>query len=139
VSRPTVTLARRAGDEHQVLTVEGGASDEYRRRPCGGCPWRTDQTGAFPAEAFLHSAGTAYDMATHQFACHEAGADRPKTCAGYLLRGAEHNLSARLAVAHGKVDPDQVSDGGHELHDDYRSMAVANGCDPDDPHLRPCR
>jgi hypothetical protein len=139
VTPPVVTRTRLAGDEHQVLTVEGGAAREYRRRPCGGCPWRVDQTGTFPSEAFLHSAETAYDMATHQFACHEAGTDRPKTCAGYLLRGADHNLSARLAVADGRVDPDQVSDGGLMLHEDYRTMAVANGCDPDDPRLRLCR
>jgi hypothetical protein len=34
---------------------------------------------------------------------------------------------------------DDVSDGGHRLYDNYRSMAVANGVDPDDPILAPCR
>ena len=34
---------------------------------------------------------------------------------------------------------DDVSDGGHELHDNYREMAIANGVSPDDPSLAECR
>jgi hypothetical protein len=34
---------------------------------------------------------------------------------------------------------DDVHDGGHDLHDSYRDMAVANGVDPDDPALGRCR
>jgi hypothetical protein len=138
VERALVTRTRPAGDEHQVVTVEGGRR-LYRRSPCAACPWRLDQVGAFPPEAFLHSAETAYDMAEHTFACHEAGVEQPMICAGFLLRGADHNLRIRVAVARREVDLDSVHDGGHELHDDYRSMATANGCHPDHPRLRPCR
>lgn len=83
---PRVTRVRPAGDQHEVLSVEG-RGEAYRRRPCSGCPWRVDQTGVFPAEAFVHSAETAYDMAGRTFACHEHGVDHPMTCAGFLLRG----------------------------------------------------
>lgn len=133
----SITSIRRAGDAHQVVTVEGGTSG-YCKRPCLDCPWRVDATGVFPAEAFRHSAGTAYDMATHTFACHQSGVERPRTCAGFLLRGAEHNLSVRIGLMRGRIK-DDVSDGGHVLHADYRAMAIANGVDPDDPILEPCR
>lgn len=54
-----------------------------------------------------------------------------------MLRGAEHNLSVRLMHINGQVGP--VDDGGHELFENYRAMAIANGVDPDDPALAPCR
>lgn len=136
--QPQVTRVRTAGDEHQVVTVEGGRAT-YRRTPCSGCPWRVDQVGVFPPEAFLHSAETAYDMASHTFACHEAGTDRPQLCAGFLLRGADHNLSIRMRASSGAIDLSAVHEGGHVLHDDYVSMAVANGCDPQHPRLLLCR
>jgi hypothetical protein len=137
--RQTTTTRRRpAGPEHAVLTVEGGAG-AYRRTPCPECPWRRENAGSFPAEAFRHSANTAYDGAFHQFACHMAGADRPQTCAGFLLQNAEHNIGARLAQAHGQLDMSSVHDGGAVLFGSYREMAVANGVDPEDPRLRPCR
>lgn len=133
-----ILRTRAAGGEHQVTTVEGG-NGIYRRFPCGGCPWRVDQVGTFPAEAFAHSAYTAHDLAAHTFACHEAGVERPAICAGFLLRGAEHNMSVRMRVATGQIDPSAVHDGGHRLHDGYREMAVANGVDHDDPRLRGVR
>lgn len=120
------------------MTVEGGGG-QYRREPCGGCPWRVDQTGEFPAGAFLGSAHTAYDMARNSFACHESGTKKPATCAGFLLRGADHNMGVRLKAMTGEIDLDAVSDGGHALHDGYRAMAVANGCDPSAPELEECR
>jgi len=135
--KPVVTKVRPAGDNHQVVTVEGGRSG-YRRKPCSDCPWRVDATGEFPAEAFKHSAGTAYDMATHTFACHQSGQKKPAICAGFLLRGADHNLMVRIGYARGRFD-DDLSDGGVELHENYRAMAIANGVDPDDPVLAPCR
>ncbi|SPK77196.1 conserved protein of unknown function (plasmid) [Cupriavidus taiwanensis] len=136
-TKPAITRARAAGPEHQVVTVEGGKGS-YRRAPCAKCPWRIDAVGEFPAEAFRHSAETAYDMATHTFACHESGARKPAMCAGFLLRGADHNLSVRLKMIQGYVFGD-VSDGGHELHDNYRAMAIANGVAIDDPVLVACR
>lgn len=135
--RPQILRARPAGEDHQVLTVAGGEPAAHCRRPCADCPWRKDAVGVFPPEAFRHSAETAYDMATHTFACHAAGAGQPRLCAGFLLRGAAHNLTVRLMQLRG-LDL-SVTDGGHALHASYAAMAVANGVAPDDPALAPCR
>lgn len=134
---PTITRIRPADERNQVVTVEGGKGS-YRRQPCSKCPWRIDATGEFPAEAFRHSAGTAYDMAQHTFGCHESGAQKPATCAGFLLRGGAHNLSVRLGYMTGRIK-DDVSDGGHQLYENYRAMAIANGVPPDDEILALCR
>jgi hypothetical protein len=120
-----------------VVTVEG-TSGSYRREPCSDCPWRTDAVGGFPAEAFRHSAETAYDMSQHAFSCHQSGIAKPALCAGFLLRGAEHNLAVRLKRMDGRIR-DDVHDGGHALHPNYRLMAVANGVGEDEECLRPCR
>lgn len=127
-------------ESHRVLSLESEEADRwrYRRRPCGGCPWRTDQTGQFPAGAFEASASTAYDMADRMFGCHESGAERATTCAGFLLRGADDNLAVRLKAARGHYDPTTVEDGGHELHQSYRQMAVANGVDAAAEALQRC-
>lgn len=132
-----ITAIRTAGDEHQVVTVEGGPGS-YRRSPCSDCPWRVDATGVFPAEAFRHSASTAYDMAQNTFACHQSGTQKPAICAGFLLHGAAHNLSVRLKRINGSIR-DDVTDGGHRLHQSYRAMAIANGVDSADPILKECR
>lgn len=132
-----VTRIRAAGPDHQVVTAEGGQGG-YRRKPCPGCPWRIENDGSFPAEAFRHSAETAYDMTTHVFACHESGIERPHTCAGFLLRGADHNLAVRLGLRSGRFGSD-VREDGAVLHADYRAMAIANGVPADDPVLAPCR
>lgn len=128
---------RPAGSEHQVVSVKGGC-ESHRKKPCSDCPWRTDAAGVFPAEAFLHSAHTSFDMSTASFACHQSGTNKPATCAGFLLR-ADHNLSTRLKQLRGEIDMESVSDGGHVLHDDYRSMAIANGVPADHPGLSHCR
>ena len=122
--------------EHQVVTVLVSGS-AYRRQPCSNCPWRLDAVGEFLAEAFKQSAHTAYDMSEHAFACHQSGASRPAACAGFLLRGADHNLVVRLKRMRGECL--DMRDGGHPLHDSYRAMAIANGVAPDDPVLMPCR
>ncbi len=132
-----VTHTHPVDDFNQVVTVKGGKF-QYRKEPCADCPWRVDAIGAFPSGAFRVSAHTAYDMAKHTFGCHSSGSSKPATCAGFLLRGAQHNLSVRLAYSMGRLKQD-VSDGGHELHDSYRAMAIANGVDPDDPVLTQCR
>ncbi|UDM18995.1 DUF6283 family protein [Vogesella sp. XCS3] len=132
-----VTDKRLADENHQVVTVEGGRGG-YRKKPCKDCPWRKDAVGVFPAEAFRLSANTAYDMAGKTFGCHASGTSKPATCAGFLLRGAGHNLSVRLGYIAGRYHGD-VTDGGHVLHDNYRSMAIANGVDKDDPVLALCR
>jgi hypothetical protein len=111
----------------------------YRTSPCPECPWRTDvPVGKFPPERFLALAPTAYDMSATQFACHMSQEGREQGCAGFVLRGADHNLGFRLAARHGKLDPDAVR-SDHPLYRDYREMAEANGVDPDDPVLVPCR
>jgi hypothetical protein len=74
-------------------------------------------------------------MATHTFGCHGSDRAAPLACAGFLLRGAMHNLTVRMRGP----NPDDVSDGGRELYDNYRAMAIVNGVDPDDPALAPCR
>lgn len=132
-----VVEIRAAGADHQVVSTVGAHSG-YMKKPCALCPWRVDATGEFPAEAFKHSASTSYDMSDRIFACHDSGVDKGKTCAGFLLRGADNNLAVRLGYMSGKYHRD-VKDGGHELHDSYRDMAVANGVDPDDEVLRQCR
>ena len=133
-----LTRARMAGEDHAVLTIEGG-SGAFRRQPCSDCPWRKDAVGEFPAEAFRHSAPTAYDLGSSTFGCHQSGQAKPATCAGFLLRGAEHNMQVRIRERLYGEDYSGVTDGGHDLHDDYVAMAVANGVDPDDPVLAPCR
>lgn len=134
---PVVTRVRPADANNQVVTVEGGKGS-YRRRPCAKCPWRIDATGEFPAEAFRHSASTAHDMAQHTFGCHEAGSKRPATCAGFLLKGGDHNLAVRLGFMTGRFKGD-VEDGGHALHENYRAMAIANGVPAEDAALAVCR
>ena len=135
-----------AGEGHQVLTLRGGGPG-YQKRPCAQCPWRVDATGVFPPEAFLASAHTSYDAALEGFACHSSvqivdaaeGEERtaPRTCAGFILRGATHNMASRLRqIIHGRY---VVRDGGHELHANYRAMAVANGVPAGHPQLVACR
>lgn len=133
-----IVQVRPAGPSHRVVTVTGGGN-QYCKTPCPQCPWRVDQTGAFPADAFRRSANTAYDLACAVFSCHMAGTDTPAICAGFILRGAAHNLSMRMRARDGRCNPAEVSDGGLTLHADYRAMAEANGVPVDDEALRLCR
>jgi len=123
-----------AGPDHSVAVVHG-APRAYRREPCPGCPWRIDQTGVFPPEAFEHSANTSEPGSLYTFGCHESGIEKGATCAGFLLRGATDNAAARILIAQERIDPTQVHDGGHALHGCYRDMATANGVPETDP---PC-
>ena|SRR3990167_4112738 len=135
---PKVLEVRPAGDDHQVVTLPGGGG-RYRRTPCPGCPWVVKNAGTFPPEAFRHSARTAVDMSQHVFACHKSGAVKAATCAGFLLRGAEHNLSVRMAQMEGKMNLAQVRGDGRALFDGYREMAIANGVGEHEECLRQCR
>ena len=148
---PAPAMKRRVARHYAGKTADGefavdtivsdkGDPSAYRRKPCEDCPWRSDvPTGRFPADAFRHSARTAYDMAETMFSCHVSGSEKPATCAGFLLRGAGHNMLYRLALISGKIDPREISDAGIPLYAGYREMAIANGVDPDDPVLSPCR
>jgi hypothetical protein len=110
----------------------------HPHKPCNECPWRRDvETGHFPPERFEALATTAYDRSMRLFQCHKTSDERPKVCAGFLLRGAMHNISARLALA--RHDIGSVEDGGYPLFDTYREMAVANGVDPNHEALDECR
>ena len=78
-------------------------------------------------------------MATHTFACHTTGTAKPAVCAGFLLMNSANNLGVRLMIHRGDLDRSAITDGGHELHESYLAMAVANGLDPADPALARCR
>jgi hypothetical protein len=76
-------------------------------------------------------------MSQHAFSCHESGPDKPATCAGFLLRGAAHNLLAWMRWRKGEWVG--ASEAGLRLHRSYRAMAEANGVPADDPALALCR
>jgi hypothetical protein len=134
-----IIKTRMAGAEHAVHTLQGDNKGTVRPTPCKGCPWVKANDGMFPAAAFKHSAPTAYDMASHVFSCHESGTDKPAICAGFLLRGADHNMTMRLKIMRGAYRFEDTREDGRELHENYRAMSIANGVDPDDPVLAPCR
>jgi Family of unknown function (DUF6283) len=133
LKKSKIILIKPVDDNHQVVSVVYSQSD-YMRKPCGDCPWRKDAVGIFPAKAFKISAHTSYDMAQEKFGCHTAGTCNPKTCAGFLLQGAYHNLSYRLGKMKGMYN--DVSDGGHELFNSYKEMAIANGVPATDDSLK---
>lgn len=137
-SRPKVTDRRIADENNAVVTIVGGGC-RNRHRPCPECPWRRENAGSFPAEAFRLSAGTAYDASFSTFACHMSGSVKPATCAGFLLRNAQNNIGARLAAMRGDFDPSRLDATGADLFESYRAMAEANGVPADDPVLAPCR
>lgn len=83
----TILEKKMADENHQVVSVSSGEDAQYMKKPCQTCPWRKDAVGVFPAEAFRISAHTSYDMSERTFGCHATGVERPKTCAGFLLKG----------------------------------------------------
>lgn len=140
----TKTQVHDMGDgRHQVATItseSNGAPLAHRKIPCEQCPWRKDSPiGAFPANAYRHSANTAYDLSMHQFSCHMSGWEKPTTCAGFLNSGADNNLSVRLAIAEGRFRYEDMPVSPYPLYESYREMAEANGVPADDPALDGCR
>lgn len=129
-----ITKRQRAGTDHEVVQITGGKAT-YRREPCATCPWRTDQVGTFPAEAFRISAPTAYDASFETFACHVAGSNKPLICAGFLLQNSLNNIGARIRGIAGGADCRSEA----PLHASYKAMAISNGVAPDDPALSRCR
>lgn len=109
------------------------------RRPCAECPWRRDVApGYFEPERFKALADTAYDLSRQVFACHKSADQHPTMCAGFLSRGADHNLTVRFAYIRGELEQRDRS-GDMPLYEDYRAMAIANGVDVDDASLSLCR
>lgn len=128
-----------ADENHDVVSLRGDSDGSYCKKPCEECPWRLDSpVGAFPADAYRHSARCAQNMSGHTFACHMAGTGNPKTCAGFLLKGSRHNMAVRLALSAEKIKLEEVS-SEVDLYDNYVDMAVANGVPLRDPALRNCR
>ena len=141
-----IIRARSADANHRVLSVEQPTDTPpaFRRRPCQptadqpACPWRLDaRTGEYPAQAYRLSAPTTYNMATRTFGCHQSTVQHPQTCAGFLLCGAGDNLTVRMWAARG-TDLSQIT-SDIPLYASYRDMAIANGVDPNDSALAPCR
>lgn len=117
--------------------VQLDETENFQRAPCSNCPWRKDVAPhEFDVARFRDLAGTAYDMAHKVFTCHKSKDEKPVVCAGFLLRGADNNLTVRFNYRHAQG---QVEDAGLALYENYREMAIANGVDPDDPALIPCR
>jgi Family of unknown function (DUF6283) len=98
----------------------------------------THRPGSSRPEAFRLSAHTSYNQSEAMFACHGADPRHPRVCAGFLLRGAGDKLAVRGWLARGVLSVPVLPDGV-DLYDSYWEMAVANGVDPDDPALAPCR
>ena len=120
--------------------IKGGKSHVHRNSPCEECPWRMDvPTHVFPENAFKESAPTSYDSAMSTFSCHVTGADKPATCAGFLHRHGQNNLSVRLALSGERIDLSTINDGGLPVYPSYREMAIANGVPEDDPSLQQVR
>lgn len=123
-----------------TLTDTGKGKMRFRAEVCAECPWRKDAPiGAFPPDAYRHSATTAYDQALNTFACHmSVSENKVATCAGFLLANAVNNLGIRIAYFTGRFDPSKLRKTV-PLYASYRAMAIANGVSRNDPALRPCR
>jgi hypothetical protein len=140
-SKPDVLDRCDLGAGHTVTTLrtEGIACYPVRRAPCEKCPWRLDRVGGFPQDSFRLSADTAYEGSERVFACHMAGEDKPQVCAGsFLSTGTRHNAALQRAAALGEIDPASVR-SEVPLFESYRAMSIANGVDPNDLAIEPCR
>ncbi len=61
------------------------------------------------------------------FACHKTPSTNPAACVGYLASEDGHsNFRIRLALAHGKFDPEELELSGPN-YDSFAEMATANG------------
>lgn len=106
-------------------------------RPCAECPWRRDQPpGRFPPERYDALRATCRDGDTSfnagfgapLFACHKTPEGRETACAGFLAVEGWSNVSVRMAVTAGHLDPDALTPGGDwpDLYGSYEEMHAAN-------------
>ncbi len=116
--------------------VGGGALPmKTAKKPCHGCPWRTDRDASDIPEFSLERAeglaaccpderGFGPDYFAHLFACHESRDGNEFACAGWLaVCGSAHPL-VRQAVGRGALDRTRLSAGADwpELHGTYADV-----------------
>lgn len=124
----------------------------HAKRPCGECPWRTDQpVGRFPPERYAALRNTvagpegSAPLDAPVFACHKSEQGRDLACAGWLAVEGHDHVGMRLAVALGRVSAEALSPGESwpQLYDTFDDMARANGECPIpsefDPHPKGSR
>lgn len=123
-----------------VRTRKRGEPLPHAGKPCANCPFRKDSpAGEFDTERFDTLRATSRDPRTGQdalpgspiFACHKSVDGREIACAGWLAVEGYGNLTVRLALAYGELDPAalQPAPDGPELHASYNEVAVKNGCE----------
>lgn len=107
-------------------------------QPCKSCPWRTTTTWAEIPEftsalrdrltAGINAAQDPAQFLTGQgrvMQCHDL--DRDRVCAGFLLSAdAVHNLTLRLAHAHGAIEG-RADSGGADLHETWSAVLQQKG------------
>jgi hypothetical protein len=108
------------------------------RKPCASCPYRKDVPIGTWHRSELENllANDKDEMHGNLFACHKFR-HRPKeehdACAGWVLDQKERGLpSIRFRLALMTNDDavrmlEEVTDGGHPLHESLRAMCEANG------------
>lgn len=123
-------------------------SDRLRHpaRPCGDCPWRRDSTpGQFPPErydALLSTCrgpgGGNAEFGAALFACHKTPDGRETACAGFLAVEGWSNLSVRMAVIDGRLDPAALEPGPDwpALYESYEELHQVNSADAVAEHQR---
>ncbi|MFD3798404.1 DUF6283 family protein [Streptomyces californicus] len=131
-----VVAQRAADDIWGVVSLPYDGAPKAVARPCGGdepCPWRRDASpGQFPAAAYELSAPTSQPGSPRRFGCHSSTPASPRMCAGWLLRGAEHNAEVQALLATGQLARPDLPDR-MELYDSYAEMAATNGALLDTP------
>ena len=110
-------------------------------RPCSECPWRLDQpVGRFPPERYELLANTSRrpdgesaGLTDPMFACHKTVEGREIPCAGWLAVEGHAHVGVRLAVAMGRIDPQQLRPAPDwpDLYYDFHALAAANGARTD--------
>lgn len=123
-----------------VRTRKRGEPLPHAGKPCPNCPFRKDSpVGEFDTERFNILRTSSRDPRTGAdappgspiFACHKSIEGREIACAGWLAIEGYGNLSVRLALSFGELDPATLhpSENWPELHASYNEVAVKNGCE----------